>query len=100
MQAVPITLIFIIWDGQDGLGADLKTVIMRSKCLNSLQCANKQGKDELRKGMLVDYSKEAAFHFSMQLVMAGIAAAMMEYDCVVLGLDSGPEAVGAGKGQK
>jgi hypothetical protein len=32
--------------------------------------------------------------------MAGIAAAVLGHDCVVLGLDRGPEVVGAGKGRK
>ena len=48
----------------------------------------------------MDYRKEAAFNFGMQLIMAGIAAAILAHNCVVLGLDRGIEGVGAGKGRK
>ena len=100
MQAVLLTLMYIIWDELDALGTPMYHVIMKSCCLDSLPCADKQAKDVVRQGVLVDYRKEAAFNFGMQLLMAGIAAAILIHDCVVLGLDRGPEAVGAGKGRK
>jgi hypothetical protein len=100
MQAVLLTLMYIIWHDLDALGTPMCRVIMKSCCLDSLPCADKQAKDVVRKGVLVDYRKEAAFNFGMQLIMAGIAAALLLHDCVVLGLDRGPEGVGAGKGRR
>ncbi len=70
MQAVLLTLMYIIWDGLDALGTPLCHVNMRSCCLNSLPCADKQAKDAVRKRVLVHYRKEAAFNFGMQLIMA------------------------------
>ena len=101
MQAVLLTLMYIKWqDLPDALGTPMCHVIMKSCCLDSLPCADKQAKDVVRKGVLVDYRKEAAFNFGMQLIMAGIAAAILAHNCVVLGLDRGIEGVGAGKGRK
>jgi hypothetical protein len=100
MQAVLLTLMYITSCGDDALGTPMYRVLMKSCCLDSLPCADKQAKDVSIKGVLVNYRKEAAFNFGMQLIMAGIAAAILAHHCVVLGLDRGPEAVGAGKGQK
>lgn len=100
MQAVLLTLMYIMWTAFDALGTPMCHVIMKSCCLDSLPCADKQAKDVFRNGVLVKYRKEAAFNFGLQLLMAGIAAVLLAHDCVVLGLDRGPEAVGAGKGQK
>ena len=100
MQAVLLTLMYIMCVGDDALGTPMYSVIMKLCCLDSLPCADKQAKDVFIKGVRRDYRKEAAFNFGMQLIMAGIAAAVLAHDCVVLGLDRGPEVVGAGKGQK
>jgi hypothetical protein len=45
MQEVLLTLMYIIWDGFHALGTPLCHVIMKSCCLNSLPCADKQAKD-------------------------------------------------------
>ncbi len=44
MQAVLLTLMYIIWDGFDALGTPMWHVILKSRFLNSLPCANKQAK--------------------------------------------------------
>ena len=100
MQAVLVTLLFIskLKEG-DALGTPLFSVSKRSWCLNSLRSSDKKAQDLMQAGGDKFYRKEASFNFGLQLIMAGLAWILLFHHCVVLSLDRGSEAVGAGKGK-